>query len=120
MNNIRYEFCQIAIEYLSAEKVHDMNLNRVTKGLSLEEAELLLITNHGNERLAFAGKQGWQIVSVVRTDPTDIGVLATYFMQRSSDHERFGRDFKTTYLDSELYKEHQRQINAAVDSSNKS
>ena len=110
-----YEFCTITVIRLSVAKINDINLKRVSDGLSLADAELSLITKHRTEMLGLAGRYGWQSVSVVIESPTHEGDSLIYFMQRSSEHERFRiRDFETEYLDSNLCKEHQEQIQTAI------
>ena len=114
MKYTRYEFCTIGTEHLSNKIINDINLNRVTKGLGAKEAELSLLTQHGNERLNYAGSRGWELVSVQIVSPTDVGSCTRYYMQRSSDHEMFGGNFNDEYLDSILYQEHQKQIERAA------
>jgi hypothetical protein len=110
-----YEFCRIEVVRLSPSKINAINLSRITEGLSVAEAELSLITRHGDQRLELAGRYGWQIVSVIEVNLTDAGDSLIYFMQRSSEHERFRiRDFKTEYYESALYEKHQKQIAEAA------
>lgn len=110
MKNTKFEFCVIEIEYLNKIVLNDINLKRLNKEIKSEqEASYVYLTNHGLERLAFAGSRGWEIKSVNRVN-TDIGVSDIYYLQRSSEHERFGNEFKIEYMDSKLREDQESAI----------